>query len=154
MPNDADADIHGRTPGWTIHSGLYAEQTYAMLQVWSRHPPTGRHTLPTRADQAPTSDTAAQDHLAGLPSDQVPLLSCSCCSALPGLALPCPALPCPGTSGLLEALRTAACWLITFTRTCCTMSPTSQLTAHCSMGRGAARRGEGLGRPAWVRAGV
>lgn len=39
--------------------------------VWSRHPPTGRHTLPTRSNQAPTSDTASQDPLAGLSPDQV-----------------------------------------------------------------------------------
>ena len=90
MPKGANAEL------WTIQYTLdffcHAQKSQFMLQVWSRHPPTGRHTLPTRADQAPTSDTATEDPLAGLPSDQVPFLSCCFCPARPCLARPCPGI--------------------------------------------------------------
>lgn len=42
--------------------------------VWSRHPPTGAHKLPTRSSSPPSADTSSQDPLEGVAADQVTAL--------------------------------------------------------------------------------
>ncbi len=41
------------------------------MQVWSKHPPTGAHKLPTRSSSPQSADTSGQDPLEGLAADQV-----------------------------------------------------------------------------------
>lgn len=41
------------------------------MQVWSKHPPTGAHKLPTRSSSPQSADTSSQDPLEGLAADQV-----------------------------------------------------------------------------------
>ncbi|KAL0038130.1 hypothetical protein WJX79_004071 [Trebouxia sp. C0005] len=42
--------------------------------VWSKHPPTGVHKLPTRSSSPQSADTSSQDTLEGLTADQVTAL--------------------------------------------------------------------------------
>ncbi|KAL0054146.1 hypothetical protein WJX82_004483 [Trebouxia sp. C0006] len=42
--------------------------------VWSKHPPTGAHKLPTRSSSPQSADTSSQDPLEGLAADQVTAL--------------------------------------------------------------------------------
>lgn len=70
----------------------------AGMQVWSKHPPTGAHKLPTRSSSPQSADTSSQDPLEGLAADQVQL----CLLLLHAILhrMPCPA---PPVSGMMSA---------------------------------------------------
>lgn len=69
MNGDISGDISGDSNG----------DINGSMQVWSKHPPTGVHKLPSRSTAPASSDPSSKDSLEGLAADEVKLLRLCCC---------------------------------------------------------------------------